>query len=51
LIVAASAVQQGRKGAYVYVVAPNKTPELRPATVAHIRQGQALIDTGLKAAV
>jgi membrane fusion protein, multidrug efflux system len=49
LTVAASAVQQGQKGAYVYVVAPNKTAELRPVTVAQIRQGQALIDTGLKA--
>jgi multidrug efflux system membrane fusion protein len=49
LTVAASAVQQGQKGAYVYVVAPNKTAELRPVTVAQISQGQALIDTGLKA--
>jgi multidrug efflux system membrane fusion protein len=48
LTVAASAVQQGQKGAYVYVVAPNKTAELRPVTVAQISQGQALIDTGLK---
>ena len=47
LTVAASAVQQGQKGAYVYVVAPNKTAELRPVTVAQISQGQALIDTGL----
>jgi multidrug efflux system membrane fusion protein len=43
LTVAASAVQQGQKGAYVYVVAPNKTAELRPVTVAQIS-----IDTGLK---
>jgi multidrug efflux system membrane fusion protein len=49
LTVAASAVQQGQKGAYVYVVTPNKTAELRPVTVAQISQGQALIDTGLKA--
>jgi membrane fusion protein, multidrug efflux system len=49
LTVAASAVQQGQKGAYVYVVAPNKTAELRPVTVAQISQGQALIDAGLKA--
>ena len=48
LTVAASAVQQGQKGAYVYVVAPNKTAELRPVTVAQISHGQALIDTGLK---
>lgn len=49
LTVAASAVQQGQKGAYVYVVAPNKTAELRPVMVSQISQGQALIDTGLKA--
>jgi multidrug efflux system membrane fusion protein len=49
LTVAASAVQQGQKGTYVYVVAPNKTAELRPVTVSQISQGQALIDTGLKA--
>jgi len=49
LTIAASAVQQGQRGAYVYVVAPNKTAELRPVTVAQISQGQALIDTGLKA--
>ena len=49
LTVAASAVQQGQKGAYVYVVAPNKTAEQRPVTVEQISQGQALIDTGLMA--
>lgn len=49
LTVAASAVQQSQKGAYVYVVRPDKTAELRPVTVAQISQGQALIDSGLKA--
>jgi membrane fusion protein, multidrug efflux system len=49
LTVAASAVQQGQSGTYVYVVAPNGTAELRPVTVAQISEGQALIDSGLKA--
>ena len=49
LTVAASAVQQGPKGSYVYVVLPDGTAQLRPVTVAQIRQGQALIDGGLQA--
>jgi multidrug efflux system membrane fusion protein len=49
LTVAASAVQQGQNGSYVYVVSPNGTAELRPVTVAQISQGDALIDSGLKA--
>lgn len=49
LTVAASAVQQGQTGTYVYVVAPNGMAELRPVTVAQISEGQALIDSGLKA--
>ena len=49
LTVAASAVQQGPKGSYVYVVQPDGTAQLRPVTVAQIRQGQALIDGGLQA--
>lgn len=48
LTVAASAVQQGQNGTYVWVVAQNGTAELRPVTVAQISQGQALIDQGLK---
>ncbi|WP_245438801.1 efflux RND transporter periplasmic adaptor subunit [Bradyrhizobium sp. SK17] len=49
LTVAASAVQQGQNGSYVYVVKPDKTVELRPVTVAEISEGKALIDQGLKA--
>jgi membrane fusion protein, multidrug efflux system len=48
LTVAASAVQQGQNGTYVYVIAPGGTAELRPVTVAQISEGQALIDQGLK---
>jgi membrane fusion protein, multidrug efflux system len=49
LTVAASAVQQGPSGAYVYVINPNDTVENRPVKVAQISRGQALIDSGLKA--
>lgn len=49
LTIAASAVQQGPRGTYVYVVLPDGTAQLRPVTVAQISQGQALIDTGLQA--
>ena len=49
LTIAASAVQQGQKGSYVYVILPNGTAQLRPVTVAQISQGQALIDKGLEA--
>src|SRR6201986_1162807 len=49
LTVAASAVQQGPNGAYVYVVNPDSTVETRSVKVAEITGGQALIDSGLKA--
>jgi multidrug efflux system membrane fusion protein len=49
LTVAASAVQQGPNGAYVYVIGPNSTVQSRPVKVAQISGGQALIDSGLKA--
>src|SRR6202166_188345 len=49
LTVAASAVQQGPSGAYVYVVDPNNTVETRQVKVAEISEGQALIDSALKA--
>src|ERR1700761_2311666 len=49
LTVAASAVQQGPNGAYVYVINTHSTVEHRPVKVAQISGGQALIDSGLKA--
>ncbi len=49
LTVPASVVQQGPQGPYVYVVKPDSTVELRPIKVAQISDGQALIDSGLKA--
>ena len=47
--VPASVVQQGPKGAYAYVIKPDNTVEIRPITVAQISDGQALINSGLKA--
>jgi multidrug efflux system membrane fusion protein len=49
LTVPASVVQQGPKGAYAYVINADNTVEVRPVTVAQISEGQALIDSGLKA--
>ena len=49
LTVAASAVQQGPNGSYVYVIGSDGTAQMRPVTVAQISDGQALIDSGLKA--
>jgi multidrug efflux system membrane fusion protein len=49
LTVSASVVQQGQNGVYAYVVNPDDTVAIRPIKVAQIRDGQALIDSGLKA--
>jgi multidrug efflux system membrane fusion protein len=49
LTVPAGVVQQGAKGPYAYVVNPDNTAAIRPIKVAQIADGQALIDSGLKA--
>jgi multidrug efflux system membrane fusion protein len=49
LTVPASVVQQGPQGAYAYVVNPDSSVAIRPIKVAQISDGQALIDSGLKA--
>jgi multidrug efflux system membrane fusion protein len=49
LTVPAAVVQQGPKGPYAYVVNPDSTVAIRPIKVAQISDGQALIDSGLKA--
>ncbi len=49
LTVPAGVVQQGAKGTYAYVVNPDSTVSIRPIKVAQISDGQALIDSGLKA--
>jgi multidrug efflux system membrane fusion protein len=48
LTIAASAVQQGPTGPYVYMIGPDQTVQMRAVTVAQISEGQALIDSGLK---
>jgi multidrug efflux system membrane fusion protein len=49
LTVPASAVQQGPKGSYAYVIKPDTSVEVRPIKVAQISEGQAIINSGLKA--
>jgi multidrug efflux system membrane fusion protein len=49
LTVPASVVQQGPKGPYAYVINPDTSVETRPIKIAQISDGQALIDSGLKA--
>jgi multidrug efflux system membrane fusion protein len=49
LTVPASVVQQGAKGPYAYVINPDSTVAIRQIKVAQISDGQALIDSGLKA--
>jgi multidrug efflux system membrane fusion protein len=49
LTVPASVVQQGPNGAYAYVVKPDSTVAIRPIKIAQIADGDALIDSGLKA--
>jgi multidrug efflux system membrane fusion protein len=49
LTVPASVVQQGPNGAYAYVIKLNSTVAIRPIKIAQIADGDALIDSGLKA--
>ncbi|SDT50236.1 efflux RND transporter periplasmic adaptor subunit [Bradyrhizobium canariense] len=49
LTVPAAVVQRGPQGTYAYVVNPDGTVAIRPIKVAQISDGQALIDSGLKA--
>src|SRR6267378_119998 len=49
LTVPAAVVQQGAKGPYAYVVNADSTVAIRQIKVAQISDGQALIDSGLKA--
>jgi membrane fusion protein, multidrug efflux system len=49
LTVPASAVQQGPKGSYAYVIKPDNTAEFRSVSVAQVSDGKALINSGLKA--
>jgi multidrug efflux system membrane fusion protein len=48
LTVAASAIQQGPAGTFVWVIAPDETVQMRPVTIAQISEGVALIQSGLQ---
>jgi multidrug efflux system membrane fusion protein len=49
LMIAASAVQQGPNGSYVWVIGADGAVQPRAVAVAQISDGQALIDSGLRA--
>jgi multidrug efflux system membrane fusion protein len=49
LTVPASVVQQGPQGSYAYVINADGTVAIRSVKVAQISDGQALMDSGLKA--
>ena len=49
LTVPVPAVQQGPNGSSVWVIGPDETAQIRPVTVGQISDGQALINSGLKA--
>ena len=50
LTVPASVVQQGPQGPYAYVIDPERdSAVLRHVKIAQISDGQALVDSGLKA--
>lgn len=49
LTVAATVVQHGPKGDFVWVVKPDKTVEMRDVVVAQVQNNVALIDKGLAA--
>jgi multidrug efflux system membrane fusion protein len=48
LTIAASAVQQGPSGSFVWVIGSNGTVQTRAVTIAEISDGQALVDSGLQ---
>jgi membrane fusion protein, multidrug efflux system len=47
--VPAAVVQRGPQGDYAYVIKPDSTVEMRPVSVGQLRDGVALIDSGLSA--
>jgi len=47
-VVPASVVQRGPDGSYAFVIKEDLSVETRPVHVAHIEQGEALIDSGLQ---
>jgi len=48
IVVPASVVQRGPDGPYAFVIEKNLSVSMRPIQVAHVEQGEALINSGLK---
>jgi multidrug efflux system membrane fusion protein len=49
LTIPTSAVQQGPSGSFVWVIGADETVQTRPVIVSQIGEGQALVDSGLRA--
>ena len=49
LTIAASAVQQGPNGPYVYAIDSDGNVQMRPVKISQVSGGQALVDSGLAA--
>ncbi len=49
VIVPSAAIQRGSQGAFVYVVRPDSTAEVRPVTIGEIQGGSAAMSKGLNA--
>jgi multidrug efflux system membrane fusion protein len=47
LVIPTQAMQTGQDGTYVYVVADNRTAEVRPITVGLRRESELVVDKGL----
>ena len=48
IVIPASVVQRGPRGAYAYVIKPDKSVEMRPIKVAQTEDNQTVVDDGLK---
>jgi multidrug efflux system membrane fusion protein len=48
VVIPASAVQEGPRGPYVYVVTSDHTAELRPVTIGQRLAGRAVVSAGLR---
>jgi multidrug efflux system membrane fusion protein len=49
VVVPSQAVQTGQSGQFIYVVKPDQTVEERPVTISITRDGQTVIEKGIKA--
>ena len=49
VVVPSPAVQTGQKGQFIYVVKADQTVEMRPVTIGIARDGETVVESGLKA--